>query len=86
MERKTFGTLLSALRKANGMTQKDLAERLNVSDKAISRWERDENYPDLPLLPVIADIFGASGTVPTRTTARQFPTDRPSRLSILWTV
>lgn len=60
MERKTFGTLLSALRKANGMTQKDLAERLNVSDKAVSRWERDENYPDLPLLPVIAEIFGVT--------------------------
>ncbi len=60
MERKTFGSLLTALRKANGMTQKDLAERLNVSDKAISRWERDENYPDLPLLPVIADIFGVT--------------------------
>ena len=50
MDKKSFGTLLSALRKANGMTQKDLAARLNVSDKAISRWERDENYPDLPLL------------------------------------
>ena len=60
MEKKSFGSLLSALRKANGMTQKDLAERLNVSDKAVSRWERDENYPDLPLLPVIAEIFGVT--------------------------
>lgn len=60
MDKKSFGTLLSALRKANGMTQKDLAARLNVSDKAISRWERDENYPDLPLLPVIAEIFNVT--------------------------
>lgn len=57
MERKSIGTLIAALRRANGMTQKDLAERLNVSDKAVSRWERDESLPDLTLLPLIADIF-----------------------------
>jgi len=60
MEKKTLGSFLTALRKANGMTQKDLADRLNVSDKAVSRWERDENYPDLALLPVIADLFGVT--------------------------
>lgn len=57
MERKSIGTFIAALRRANGMTQKDLAEKLNVSDKAVSRWERDESLPDLMLLPVIADIF-----------------------------
>ena len=60
MERKSIGTLIAALRRANGMTQKDLAEKLNVSDKAVSRWERDESLPDLLLLPMIADIFGIS--------------------------
>lgn len=60
MEKKTLGSFLTALRKANGMTQKDLADRLNVSDKAVSRWERDENCPDLTLIPVIADIFGVT--------------------------
>ena len=60
MEKKTLGSFLAALRKANGMTQKDLADRLNVSDKAVSRWERDENCPDLTLIPVIADIFGVT--------------------------
>ncbi len=60
MEKKTLGSFLTALRKANGMTQKELADRLNVSDKAVSRWERDENYPDLALIPVIADIFGVT--------------------------
>lgn len=58
MEKKTLGTFLAALRKANGMTQKQLAEKLNVSDKAVSRWERDECAPDLTLIPVIAEIFG----------------------------
>ena len=60
MEKKTIGRFISALRKANGMTQKDLAERLNVSDKTVSRWECDEGAPDLSLIPVIAEIFGVS--------------------------
>ena len=60
MEQKTIGRFISALRKANGMTQKDLAERLNVSDKTVSRWERDEGAPDLSAIPVIAEIFGVT--------------------------
>ncbi|MBR4068615.1 MAG: helix-turn-helix transcriptional regulator [Clostridia bacterium] len=58
MEAKTMGSFIAALRKANGMTQKDLAEKLNVSDKSVSRWERDEGAPDLSLIPVIAEVFG----------------------------
>ena len=57
MERKSIGAFIAVLRKANGMTQKDLAEKLNVSDKTISRWERDDGAPDLSLIPVIAEIF-----------------------------
>lgn len=51
MERKSIGTLIAALRRANGLTQKQLADQLGVSDKAVSRWERDESLPDLTLLP-----------------------------------
>ncbi|MBQ7309312.1 MAG: helix-turn-helix transcriptional regulator [Clostridia bacterium] len=58
MEKKTIGMFIAALRRAHGMTQRELAERCNVSDKAISRWERDECAPDLTLLPVLAEIFG----------------------------
>lgn len=58
MEKKTIGSFISVLRKANGMTQKNLADRLGVSDKAVSRWERDECAPDLSLIPVIAEVFG----------------------------
>ena len=54
----SIGLFIAALRKANGLTQKQLAEKLNVSDKAVSRWERDECAPDLSLIPVIAEIFG----------------------------
>lgn len=57
MERKSIGSFIAALRRANGMTQKELAERLSVSDKAVSRWERDDSLPDVMLLPVIADLF-----------------------------
>lgn len=60
MEKKTIGGFIAALRRANGMTQKDLAERLNVSDKTVSRWERDDGAPDLSLIPVIAEIFGVT--------------------------
>ena len=58
MEKKTIGNLIAALRKASGMTQKEFGEKLFVSDKTVSRWERDECAPDLYLIPVIAEIFG----------------------------
>lgn len=57
MEKKTIGRFISALRRANGMTQKELAEKLFVSDKTVSRWECDESTPELSLIPVIADLF-----------------------------
>lgn len=60
MEKKTIGGFIAALRKASGMTQRDLADRLNVSDKTVSRWERDDGAPDLSLIPVIAEIFGVT--------------------------
>lgn len=60
MEKKTIGGFIAALRRANGMTQRELAERLGVSDKTVSRWETDEGAPDLSLIPVIAEIFGVT--------------------------
>lgn len=60
MEAKTMGSFIAALRRASGMTQKELAEKLNVSDKSVSRWERDDGAPDLSLIPVIAEIFGVT--------------------------
>lgn len=60
MEKKTIGGFIAALRKANGMTQRQLAELLHVSDKTVSRWERDDGTPDLSTIPVIAEIFGVS--------------------------
>ena len=60
MERKSIGSFIAVLRKANGLTQRELADKLGVSDKAVSRWERDETAPDLYLIPVIAEIFGVT--------------------------
>ena len=60
MEKKTIGKFIAVLRKANGLTQAELAEKLFVSDKTVSRWERDESAPDLELIPVIADLFGVT--------------------------
>ena len=60
MEKKSMGSFLTALRKASGLTQKQLAEKLNVSDKAVSRWERDECAPDLSVIPVLAEIYGVT--------------------------
>ncbi len=55
-----MGEFMAALRKARGMTQQEVAQRLNVSNKAVSRWERGECAPDISLLPAIAEMFGVS--------------------------
>lgn len=57
MENKSIGKFISALRKERGLTQKELGDRLFVSDKTISRWERDDCSPEISLLPLIAEVF-----------------------------
>ena len=49
---------LSALRKANHLTQLELADKINYSDKAVSKWERGEAVPDLYVLKQLADLYG----------------------------
>lgn len=49
---------ITLYRKANNLTQLQLAEKLNYSDKAISKWERGESLPDLYILSTIAEMFG----------------------------
>ena len=51
---------ISELRQGKGMTQLELAEKLNYSDKAISKWERGESLPDIVVLTQIAEIFSVS--------------------------
>jgi len=60
MENKTMGEMIAELRKVKGMTQRDLAEKLNVSDKAVSKWERNVACPDIQNIPKHAEILGVS--------------------------
>lgn len=57
MDQKKIGSFLRELRKEQGITQEDLAEKLNVSSRTISRWETGTNMPDISLLIEIADFF-----------------------------
>lgn len=60
MDKKTLGSFIAALRREKGMTQKELAALLHVSDKTVSRWEVGDGSPDLALIPVLAEIFGVT--------------------------
>jgi transcriptional regulator with XRE-family HTH domain len=51
---------MAALRKANGYTQQQIADKLNVSNKTISKWECDDGYPEISMLPAIAEIYGVT--------------------------
>ncbi len=55
-----FGKFLTQLRKEKGLTQLQLAERLNVTDKAISRWETGKNYPDIEIFESLSQALGVS--------------------------
>jgi transcriptional regulator with XRE-family HTH domain len=58
MDQIKTGELIRQLRTEMHMTQKQLAERIHVSDKAVSKWERGNGCPDISLLSELADVFG----------------------------
>ena len=60
MPEKTLGKMIRDLRKQNHMTQAALAGQLGITDKAVSKWERELSYPDLSLFPRLADLLGVS--------------------------
>lgn len=60
MKKQTFGNKIASLRKESGMTQLELAEKMGVTDKAVSKWERDLSFPDVSSIPRLAEIFGVS--------------------------
>lgn len=57
---ENVGALISRLRKEKGMTQQELADKLQLTDKAVSKWERGLACPDISILPQIAEILGVS--------------------------
>ncbi len=60
MANKSIGKIISTLRKEKGMTQKELADKLNITDKAVSKWERDIAFPDTATIPKLAEILEVS--------------------------
>ena len=58
MDCAKIGKLISTLRRKSGFTQRQLAERMNISDKAVSKWERGLGCPDVSLLPELSTILG----------------------------
>lgn len=62
MNQYVTGAVIKELREKNRMTQAELAEKLNVSDKTVSKWETAKGFPDISLLEPIAKAFGVSIT------------------------
>lgn len=62
VDRNKFAAFVSARRRAKGLTQRQLAEQLHVSDKAVSKWERGLSLPDIAVLEPLADALGVTVT------------------------
>lgn len=60
MDQKKIGEFIALLRKEQGLTQKELAEKLNVSDKTISKWECGNGLPEMSGIPVLCQMLGIS--------------------------
>ena len=60
MTKQTFGSTIAALRKEKGMTQLERAQSMGVTDKAVSKWERNLSFPDVASLPKLAEQLGVS--------------------------
>lgn len=56
----TMGQIIASARRERGLTQEALAIRLGVSNQAVSKWESDQCYPDITLLPKLAEVFSVS--------------------------
>ena len=59
-KKHSVGKTIATLRKENGWTQVELAEKLQVSDKAVSKWEKDDAFPSIEFFPMLAELFGVS--------------------------
>ena len=58
MNKTTMGQLIAAKRKELGLTQQELADKMGVTDKAVSKWERDLSCPDVSTIPHLAEELG----------------------------
>ena len=62
MDNQKFGKFIKELRKKSNMTQKELGEKLNVTDKAVSKWERGLSFPDITIINSLAETFGITSS------------------------
>ncbi len=62
IDKVKFGEFISELRKEKGITQKELANQLYISDKAVSKWETGHSVPDITLLTPLAELLGVTVT------------------------
>lgn len=62
MDNQKIGRFILELRKSKNLTQKGLADLLNVTDKAVSKWERGAGYPEITLIPALAEALGISAS------------------------
>ncbi len=60
MDNENIGNLIAKLRKEKNMSQKDLADKLNITDKAVSKWERGISCPDINTIPKLSQILGVT--------------------------
>ena len=80
MEKQTLGEMIAALRREKQLTQAELAEKMGVTDKAVSKWERNLSCPDVSSIPRLAEILGVSPgdlieakAAPVRESEKKFP-------------
>ena len=78
MKKQTFGNIIVSLRKEKGMTQLELAEKMGVTDKAVSKWERDLSFPDVSSIPKLAEIFEVTvdDLMQVKTKTKETPPDK----------
>lgn len=87
MDAKQVGKKIAELRKKNNMTQRELAEKLNVIDKTISRWECGYGLPDIVIVPEIAAIFNVRieeilGEEPVAVNTEELHTEAPASVAV----
>lgn len=77
--KEQFGQFIRKMRKRKMMTQKELARLLHISDKAVSKWEVGDSYPDIALLSTIATVFEI--TVDELLSCKLNPRERKSEIT-----
>ena len=60
MDNEKFGNFVKELRKEKNLTQKELAKRINITDKAVSKWERGLSFPDISMLNILSEELDVS--------------------------